>query len=215
VKVTLVQYYRGFWSLYGLLAAIPFAPALLRIFTPDSSKLAYLYPPLGDVQILSLAATFLVLFTVTLVVFVSCRSARRIHPAICPVSISGAMLAFFVLIGMYVFSVRDIAVPSVDQEVLVSIGYQRTAFALKTYPTSSDSDMLHDQGPSEETIQLLWTRRSIWIMRGILWLVYTLTLSCFLVVICVGVYQHVSDFAASESKLPKTQREGSKQPAAD
>jgi hypothetical protein len=83
--------------------------------------------------------------------------------------------------GMYVFFVRDIAVPSVNQEVFVSVGYHQTDFALKTYPpTSSDRDMLHDQGPFEESIQLLWTPISIIIVRGILWLFYTAMLSCSL-----------------------------------
>jgi len=109
------------------------------------------------------------------------------------------------LIVMYVFFVKDVAVPSVNQEVFVSIGYQRTDFALRTYPTSNDRDMLHDQGPSEETVQLLWTRSSIWIVRGILWLLYTVTLACFLVVICVGVYQHASDVSPAESKVLKPQ----------
>ena len=193
MKVTLVQYYRGFRSLYGALATIPFALPLVHIFghifTPDSSIFAYLYPPLGDVQILALAVTFLVLFTATLVVYVSCKAARKIHPA---VWIAGTMFSFVLLMGMYESFVIDIAVPSVNQEVLVSVGYQRTAFALNTYPTSSDRSMLHDQGPSEETIHLLWTPHSIWIVRGGLWLLYTAMLACILVVICVGVLQHAS-----------------------
>jgi hypothetical protein len=209
VKVTLPQYYRGFLSLYGALAPIPFVPPLIHILTPDSGRFACLYPPLGDMQILPLAATSLVLFTATLVVYVSCKAARKIHPAVCPASIVGALLSFFLLIGMYVSFVRDIAVPSVNQEVLVSIGYQRTDFALKTYPTSSDWSMLHDQGPSEESIQTLWTRHSIWIVRGILWLLYTVTLACFLVVICVGVYQHASAVPlAPEIEGPQNPKEG-------
>jgi hypothetical protein len=193
VKVTLKQYYRGFLSLYGALAAIPFVPSLIHLIAPDSSKLASLYPPLGEMQFLPLAATFLVLFTVTLAVFVSCQSARKIHPAVCTTSIAGVVLGVFLLIGMYVFFVRDIAVPSVNQEVLVSIGYQRTDFASKTYPNSTDWSMLHDQGPSEESIQLLWTRHSIWIVRGALWSLYTVSLACFLVVVCLGVYQHAGE----------------------
>lgn len=203
--MTLLQYYRGFGSLYGAFAAIPFLPPLVHILTPDSNRLASLYPPLGDIQILGLAATFLVLIGVTFAVFASCQSARRVHPAVTPASIVGTVLGFFLLIGMYEFFVRDIVVPSVNQEVLVSIGYQRTDFALRTYPTSNDRDMLHDQGPSEETVQLLWTRSSIWIVRGILWLLYTVTLACFLVVICVGVYQHASDVSPAESKVLKPQ----------
>jgi hypothetical protein len=201
VKVTLLQYYRGFGSLYGAFATIPFLPPLVHILTPDSNRLASLYPPLGDVQILGLAATFLVLIGVTFAVFVSCQSARRVHPAVTIVSIVGTMLVFFMFMGMYEFFVIKVAVPSVNQEVLVSRGYQRTDFALKTYPNSNDREMLHDQGPSEETVHLLWTPTSIWIVRGSLWLLYTVTLACILVVACVGVYQHASDVPEGKSKV--------------
>lgn len=198
--MTLLQYYRGFGSLYGAFATIPFIPPVLHILAPDSNKLESLYPPLGEMQTLPLAATFVILVVVTYAVLVSCQSASKLHPAATPGAILGAILCFSAVIVMNVLYVREIDVPSVNQEVRVSIGYQRTKFALKTYPDSTDWGMLHDHGPSEETIHLLWTQRSIAIVRVGLWLVYTLSLACLLVVVCVGVYKHVSDDALAGAR---------------
>jgi hypothetical protein len=96
----------------------------------------------------------------------------------------------FVLIALYVQYVRVISIPSASLSVPVSVGYERTEFALKTYPKWGDWDMLHDRGPWEDKIQQLWTQRSIWIVRGALWASYTFTLSCFLSIVCLGVYQN-------------------------
>jgi hypothetical protein len=50
--------------------------------------------------------------------------------------------------------------------------------------------MLHDRGPSEETIHTLWTDRSIWVVRVLLWFAYPLTLACFLSIASLAVYQY-------------------------
>lgn len=207
-KVTLAQYYRGFWSLFGAFATIPFVFPLIhivvRIVAPDSSKSAYLYPPLGDFQNLSLAATFLFLIMVTFGAFVYCEPARQVRRSKIVAMMLGFLVGIVALIGMYGRFVRKIDIPSINQEVIVSVGYQRTRFALKTYPNWSDWDMLHDQGPSEETIQRLWTPSSVSVVRVGLWLMYTVTLGCLLVVICVGVYKHASD--SSEAGIEGSRR---------
>lgn len=203
MKVTVLQYYKGFRSLYGFLAGIQFVPPLIRIFAPDTSGFAYLYPPLGYIQTLGLAFTFFVLFAVTIALFLYCQS-RGVHRSLCVVLIGGGILTFCVLIGMYQFFVLHVRIPSVDQKVLVSVGCERTDFALRTYPSWSDEDMLHDRGPWEDSVRLLWTRRSLFAVRTALWAVYTLALGCFLAVFCVGAYQHASDVAAG-SKVLKNQ----------
>jgi hypothetical protein len=60
--------------------------------------------------------------------------------------------------------------------------------------------MLHDRGPWEEKIQELWTQQSIAVVRASLWASYTLTLSCFLSVVSLGVYQHALESPPRESK---------------
>jgi hypothetical protein len=49
--------------------------------------------------------------------------------------------------------------------------------------------MLQDRGPVEEKIKELWTMKSIWEARFLLWAAYSVTLSLLLAVACVGVYQ--------------------------
>jgi hypothetical protein len=193
MKVTLGQYYKGFKSLYAIAASIPFLPPLLHIVVPDSNTFAqYLCPPLGDVQQLASTFTLIFLLLTTLVVFDCCRFARRRHPSISALLTVAAMLGVVALIALYSLYVKDIPIRSTNVNVLVSVGYERTDFALKTYPYPlwTEYTMLHDTGPQEEKIQLLWTRKSIWIVRVLLWAAYTLALVCCLSVVSLMVYQH-------------------------
>jgi hypothetical protein len=76
VRITVRQYYRGFVSLLGLVAGIPFISPLLHLFFPNSSKVAdYVYPPLGDVEWIAIIATLGFLFATTYVVFTSLQAA--------------------------------------------------------------------------------------------------------------------------------------------
>lgn len=201
MKVTVLQYYKGFLGLQALFAGVPFVPPLLHVFVPDSSTIAeYLYPPLGDSQQLTLVATVLLLLLTTFVVFKYCRSARKERPYLPLILLAGSALGVCALIGLYVYFVRRIPVPAMGLEVPVSIGYQRTDFALRWYPQWNDWAMLHDAGPREEKIQELWTQSSICVVRVLLWASYTLTLACSMCFVSLGVYGHVAEKVASQSK---------------
>jgi hypothetical protein len=203
MKVTMLQYYKSYASLCGLFAAIPIVPLLFHACIPDSYAISeYLYPPFGDVQQLAFAATVGSLLLITLVVFTCCRSAHRLHPSVPILLMVGTAFGVCVLIGLYVAYVKRIPVPSVNLEVPVSIGYQRTSFALQTYPQWSDWEMLHDRGPWEGQIQKLWTPYSIGIVRALLWGSYTLTLTCFLSIVSLAVYQHAAEEVSSEPERP-------------
>jgi hypothetical protein len=203
MKITVRQYYKSYASLYGLFAAIPIFPLVFHACIPDSHAIAaYLYPPLGDVQQLAFAATVGSLLLITLVVFTCCRSAQRLHPSVPVLLMIGTAFGVCVLIGLYVSYVKRISVPSVNLEVPVSIGYQRTPFALQTYPHWSDWEMLHDRGPWEEQIQKLWTPHSIGIVRALLWGSYTLTLACFLSVVSLAVYKHADEDSSRGISVP-------------
>jgi hypothetical protein len=112
----------------------------------------------------------------------------------------GVALGFCALIVLYVLFVRRVPVLGADLEVPVSIGYQRTEFAQLRYSGVSDVDMLQRTGPTEELIQKLWTRHSIFTVRILLWLFYTLAATCFLGVVSFFVYQHAAEEAQSKSK---------------
>ena len=159
-----------------------------------------LYPPLGDSQQLTFVLTILLLLLTTFVVFKRCQSARKIQASAHVVLWFGFLFCVCALIPLYVRYVRRVPMPAIGLEVPVSIGYQRTPFALQTYPQWSDWEVLHDRGPWEEQIQMLWTPHSIIVVRVLLWLSYTLTLACFLSVVCLAVYQHAAEEAPSKSE---------------
>ncbi len=199
MKISVRQYYEGFVSLWGIAAAAPFVPPLLHFFMPDSSvAAAYLYPPLGDIEWIAIAATVGVLLASTFVVFTCCQSRRRIHPSIPLLMAFGSAIGMCVLIVLYVHYVRRIPVTSASLEVPVSIGYQRTEVALKNYPQWNDWKMLQDAGPREEQIQVLWTQQSICVVRVLLWLFHTLTVACFLSLVSLAVYQHSAESTSIE-----------------
>jgi hypothetical protein len=203
MKVTIWQYYKSFLDLKLLFAGVPFLPLLLHLCVPDSTTFAeYLYPPLGDVQRLAFAATFGFLLLTTFVVFTCCRLARKVHTSASALLMVGAAVCVCALIALYVPYVRRVPVPSINLEVPVSIGYQRTDFALQTYQHWSDWEMLHDRGPWEEQIQKLWTQQSIIVVRVLLWFFYTMTLACFLSIVSIAAYQHTAEEDQNESKRP-------------
>jgi len=201
MKITVAQYYKGFIGLQSVFAGVPFLPPLLNVLLPESSKIdEYLYPPVGDFQRLAPVASFGVLLLTTFTVFACCQLAKRVHPVVPVILTIGSAFGVCALIVLYVRFVRHVPVPSINLEVPVSIGYQRTDFATRTYPQWSDWDMLHDHGPWESKIQDLWTQSSIAVVRILLWLCHTLTLSCFLSVVCLAVYRHAAEHARSESR---------------
>jgi hypothetical protein len=203
MKVTIRQYYTNFKGLYLPWASVPFVTLLLHACKLDSSTIVELYPPLGDFRTYAMAATVGLLLLTTFVVFSCCGLAKRIHPCVPGILIAGFVLSVCTLIALYVPFVRRIPVPSEKLEVPVSIGYQRTDFALQNYPQSNDWEMLHDRGPREEQIQMLWTLHSIVVVRVFLWLFHTLALTCFLSVASLAVYQHAADeLRAKLSGLP-------------
>jgi len=204
MKVTLAHYYRSFKSMQGAFAGTSFLPAIMRFFVPDTGKLsACLFPPLGDVQPLAATLTLISLLLITLVVYeCCCHIASKVRFRLNAFLFAGAAISVVVLIGLYVAFVRVIDVPAAGLRIPVSVGIVRTDFAQRTYPNWDDWDMLHDHGPTEKTVQLLWTRRSVWEARAMLWLAYTFTLSCFLAVVCIGIYQHAHEMDNASSQAP-------------
>lgn len=201
MKITVLQYYKGFKSLYGAIATVPVIVPALRLFMSDSNAVAgYLFPPLGDVRRLLLTITMAILLVITFVVFAFCRGVRKVPSKLFLALLGGVLIGPVTLIPLYTSFVRQVEVPSVNEEVLVSIGYQRTAFALQNYPEEKwpDWQILQDRGPWEEQIQRIWTKSSISVVRMLLWFFYFLFLACITSVGCLAVYQHVLERAATQ-----------------
>jgi hypothetical protein len=190
MKPTLKQYFKAFAGLRSLFAAVPFVLPLIRAGLSNSNGVPdYLYPPLGDAQSLAIAATLGFLLLTLFVVFEICHMSSKIHASAHVILAITAAFGFCTLLAFYVFFVRKVPVPAIGKDVLVSVGYQRTDYANKNYPQDSDWEMLHSQGPREESVHRLWTESSIAIVRASLWLFYTLVLMLFLASISLGAYR--------------------------
>jgi hypothetical protein len=61
-------------------------------------------------------------------------------------------------------------IPSAGLHAFVSIGYERSQFALAAFHDTSDSGLLHSRGFTEEEIANLWTPRSLYVSRLALFL---------------------------------------------
>ncbi len=206
MRITVRQYYSEFVSLWGLAAGSTLVPPLLHIVAPDSSAIAaYLYPPLGDVEGIAIAATIGFLLASTFVAFTCCESSRKAHPSTPGILIAGFGAGMCVLIVLFVLYVRHIKVPAEKLDVPVSIGYHRSDFAVKNYSDSTDWEMLNSSGPQEAQIQELWTPHSIWVVRVLLWLFYTLTVASFVAIISLAIYRHAAEDAASPTTAASDQ----------
>lgn len=158
--MTIKQYYQAFWSLSGLLAAAP--PLITTIvlpFLPDSASV-YGFPPMGDVgSFARLALVCLAVLVSYLVYF--WRGGKW------PLGVT-ALVAFLSLcayISLYPRFVAKIDVPSLKTVVRVSVGYERTPFAITNFGSDSDEDMLRLRGFDEEEIKKLWTYHSLVVAR--------------------------------------------------
>ena len=112
---------------------MPFVLPILRTLAPDSSTFAeYLFPPLGDVQRLGLVATVVFLLLIMVVVFACCPLTRRLRQIVFAILLVGFGVGVCALIALYVpYLFRRVAVPSINQEVSVLIGYERQSLRLK------------------------------------------------------------------------------------
>jgi|HubBroStandDraft_6_1064221.scaffolds.fasta_scaffold190131_2 hypothetical protein len=200
MKVTFPQYCKAFWTLRGFPAAIPVLPPLLGAGAPGIPFTAYLYPPLGDSQPEALGFTVALVFATMFVVFFFCpftQKARR--------RVIGILFFVLILSGFFLFTlceryVRRIELSRTHQDVLVSVGSERSELAAREFSEDNDWEMLHERGPWEEQIQKLWTPHSISVARRQLWLAYSLILVCIVFLTSMGVYQLAADQNSKQSK---------------
>ena len=81
-----------------------------------------------------------------------------------------AITLFCVYFGLHFRLVQKIDIPSTGEHTFVSIGYERSQFALDSFDNVNDSEMLHSRGFTEEEIKNLWTAKSLYISRLALFL---------------------------------------------
>lgn len=165
-EISVAQYYAQFKSLYGLIAAVfGLLPPASGLFLPG-----LIFPPLGNET--ALAQFFAVIFgvAVTYLIFWMKNDAEvrlRHRMRLFFVSAIGLFCVYF---GLHLRFVQRIDIPSASEHTFVSIGYERSQFALASFNSISDSEMLHSRGFTEEEITNLWTLKSLIISRLALFL---------------------------------------------
>ena len=189
-RVNLRQYYANFKSLSGVLAgsvtAFPLFAYLIRFVTSEGMS-AYLFPPIGIAEgparigaiVMAMGSTYLAFF-----LFSKRNKTDHKWPASL---LLGAMVSIFVYIGLYSRFVRTIEIPTLNKSVTVSVGYERTEFANRNFGSVSDWELLRQRGTSEEEISMLWTGKSLQIVRLAMYGSYCLFLVLFVLAFSLGV----------------------------
>ena len=88
--------------------------------------------------------------------------------------------------------VRVVERPSEGDAVVVIVGYERTPFAVQTFPGASDWDVLRGYGTSQEVFRN-WTSSSIYVGRLGLFLSYALALVAGIALLGLEVLYSILD----------------------
>lgn len=136
----------------------------------------WISPPLGpdDNFVLPIACVLVGIFTLVPLALPSINWATVVFF----VSVLGSICLLFTYASFVEEYVAKIDITAQHRTIYVSIGSQRTAFAITHYPNWSSEDMLIDQGHEESDIQRMWTRESISSARSKLLCFYILLLVC-------------------------------------
>ncbi|HVZ84908.1 MAG TPA: hypothetical protein VG893_14625 [Terracidiphilus sp.] len=194
MSIAIKKYYQAFSGIRVWLFSIPFLTLMSHSLKLDSSFFNLsLFPPLGEVENLTILATIAMLLATTYLVYQYCesRTAKTKRLLIC--CAAGIVVGITALIFLYAGFVVRVPISGADSEVLVSVGWERTPLALSTYPGYTKQAMLHDSGPWEDRISALWTTRSIWTIRTLLWLAYSVVCISFISLISLMAYKHASE----------------------
>jgi len=189
-NLTVKAFYKHFLSIYGVLSGAIAGFPLLSKLLPENWG-AYLFPPLGDQDPPARAAALILGACMTMAVYFSKELAAGLTK-------KGRVWTFLVLfvlalIGLMIFFtlsqrfIRSVRIPAENKEAVVSVGYERTPFALTTYGEATDWEMLGRRGFTEEQIQKLWTPGSIIKVRLGLYVSYLIFLLSAVAIGSLGV----------------------------
>jgi hypothetical protein len=191
MTISIKQYYQAFgWVKGALVSASILFPIIPKLFSGKGAA-AYLFPPLGDGQDMIMTATCIALAFLTYFVFRYCQRFKNMEWTTEWIVFGFSLLVFVILNMAFV---KHVWFGTVEQEVFVSVGFERTALAKEHFSDQdSDLELLHRSGTDENIIEKLWTFRSIVLVRFLLWLSYTTLLGTFVWVISSMAYQHAVD----------------------
>lgn len=193
MKVTSIEYYKGFKSAQGIPAVVALLDPFVKAVCPQPEIAASVYPPLGDAQAIGVVLTFLFLLIATWLVLVICNSVRKVRYIA-----AYAVLVALIFLGAYCWLATGMGYIHLvrlvnGKTVIVSAGKDRTESAKTDFPGESNYQMLLEHGQREQDIQDLWTKDSLKDVRIRLWSECTLTLITILVLFSLMIYRTVSE----------------------
>ena len=162
--VTLVGYYKKFATVSGVMAAATGVGPLVSAWLPGAAP-AYVFPPLGEIR---MPARLGVVFLAVAATYISFYAPPMLPRAAFSKFFRVGLISLLAL-GCYLTAfrhfVRRIDAPASGSVIFVSVGYQRTTFAVRTFASDSDWDMLRARGTNDEEVSKLWTDRSVDVAR--------------------------------------------------
>lgn len=186
-------FYKAFLSLNGAIAtAFLVLPYVAEILPERISP--YLFPLLSNVEGIARLGAVVFPGLATYVVFIYAREypVAKIRKPTLIFFLTSLVLFLFYVAASHRF-VKAVAVPSEHRSITVSIGYERTEFARETFPSSTDIEMLHDRGTTEEDIERLWTARSLLYARLMLYISYLGCMMAIISVLSLGAIREASE----------------------
>lgn len=188
-SLSLKGYYGNFKSISGALAAATgIAPALSLVIKPAA---AILFPPLGDATIPALAGLMVLYVATTYIAYYV--SGARLRAILMILSVGFACASFYSYLADYMKFVRKIDIPSLSSSRTVSVGYEKTPFAIQVFGSESDWEMLRARGTDEEEIWKLWTTQSVIRARLSLFAAFAGFLLALVFVFSLGVRSQLPD----------------------
>jgi hypothetical protein len=190
--ISLRRYYHSFKSLSGLLAGTVAALPLLSRLLPDDGR-AYAFPPLGDIEGPARIGTVVLAIAFTYAAYFSRQPKIKMRIRRVSGLVALAALCFLSYLILSVQFVRRIEIPSRGASVFLSVGYDRTEFAIATFGPATDEEMLRQRGPDEEQTRRLWTPKSVAIVRLSLFGSYLGSILALVFAFSVGVVFQLED----------------------
>jgi hypothetical protein len=183
---TLIQYYKHFKSVLGVLAGVFTAIGPAVSFIASGAVEAYSFPPLGNVAMIGRIGILMLGGITTLIAFTSNPPANAFRRfLIIGICAFVSLICYFTAFAHFV---RRVDIPATDTSVFVTVGYTKTEFAKNTFTNSeTDTEMLMNRGIDDEQIEKLWTPRSVDVSRIALFFFYSGFILPFVLIFSLGV----------------------------
>jgi hypothetical protein len=180
--VTIRNYYKSFGSISGALAGAFGLGSLLSLIPFDGSQ--YVFPPLGDAAVVAHFGLVSLAISTTYLAFYFPLARLK---WITLVLVVAAALGFCFYLVNYMKFVRRIDVPSQSSTIQVSVGDERTAFAISNFGNETDWNILRDRGLDDEQISRLWTPQSLRRARLLLFASFSVSILPLVFAFSLGV----------------------------